>query len=165
MIEKIRPILLIATLGLVFLGLAMQLIKRVREGEGSYRRYIIIIPSIIVVGAVCLSMPISNALTFVTFEVQKAKAVEEIKTGIISNKEIVNAHYESGKGMFGISSKGEVGYIFNSEKNYVPTEYRIYISAEYEIKDKKYTEEKYFTVSENIYNKYNIGETFDSTNL
>lgn len=160
MIEKILPILLIATLGLAFLCLVIQLIER--ACEGGYRRNTKIMSSIIVIGAICLLIPISNTFTF---KVQKAKAVEEIKTGIISNKEIVNAHYESGKGMFGISSKGGVGYIFNSEKNYVPTEYRIYISAEYEIKDKKYTEEKYFTVSENIYNKYNIGETFDSTNI
>lgn len=42
-------------------------------------------------------------------------------------------------------------------------EYRIYISVPYEFNGETLTTDKWFTVTETVWNQYQIGDTFDST--
>ena len=73
---------------------------------------------------------------------EQKQIVNEARAGIIVDKEIVNAR----------------STLFND----IPPEYRIYINCEYEHDGEVKTVKKYFTVSENIYLAYNIGDYFNS---
>lgn len=76
---------------------------------------------------------------------KKAEVEESTYAGEIINKEIENARH----GLF-VSSDSE---------------YRIYIEFEYTYNDEKKTGEKYFTVSQETYLAYDIGDWFDSHNF
>ena len=86
-----------------------------------------------------------------------------ISAGIITDKEIINGHSESGAGIGYHDRKG--GYNFNNNKSYVPTVYRIHISAEFEYDGETHQGSNYFDVSEDVYNSYNVGDYFDSKDL
>ena len=86
-----------------------------------------------------------------------------VSAGIITDKEIINGHTESGAGIGYYD--GKVGYNFNNNKSYVPTVYRIHISAEFEHNGETHQGSNYFDVSEDVYNSYNVGDYFDSKNL
>lgn len=96
-------------------------------------------------------------------ELQRYNSKASVSAGIITDKEIINGHTESGAGIGYYD--GKVGYNFNNNKSYVPTVYRIYISAEFEYKGETHQGSNYFDVSEDIYNSYNIGDYFDSKDL
>lgn len=73
------------------------------------------------------------------------KAIELAYAGQISDKKIENAYTN----------------IFRT----VPAEYRLYIDVKYDTPDGPKTASKYFTVSEDTYLAYDIGDYFDSRNF
>lgn len=96
-------------------------------------------------------------------EQQRYNSKASISAGIITDKEIINGHTESGAGIGYYD--GKVGYSFNNNKSYVPTVYRIHISAEFEYNGETHQGSNYFDVSEDVYNSYNVGDYFDSKDL
>lgn len=96
-------------------------------------------------------------------ELQRYNSKASISAGIITDKEIINGHTESGAGIGYYD--GKVGYSFNNNKSYVPTVYRIHISAEFEYNGETHQGSNYFDVSEDVYNFYNVGDYFDSKDL
>ena len=71
-------------------------------------------------------------------------AVELTYAGCISDKKIENARTN----------------VFRA----VPAEYRLYVDVEYDTPSGSRSTSKYFTVSEDIYLSYDIGDYFDSRN-
>lgn len=96
-------------------------------------------------------------------EQQRYNSKARVSAGIITDKEIINGHTESGAGVGYYD--GKVGYNFNNNKGYVPTVYRIHISAEFEYDGETHQGSNHFDVSEDVYNSYNVGDYFDSKNL
>lgn len=105
----------------------------------------------------------TNELATIVVEKQDYDEMAHISAGVITDKEVINAHTKSSGGM--VYYNGKAGYSFNANKTYVPTAYRIHISAEFEYEGETHQGNNYFDVSEDVYNSYNVGDYFDSTDL
>lgn len=88
-------------------------------------------------------------------------AANQISSGVIIDKEIVNGHTVNGSGGIVASPNGS-GVVIGGNQEYIPTQYRLYVRGEYEVNGEVFEGEKYFDVPAEIYQAYKIGDFFDS---
>lgn len=140
--------------------------------QGKKRDYTLIIMILVFVIVLCAFMFVLNIFFKDVKELSSAlksnsshqSIIDDISSGTISNKEIVNNEIIGGIGA-PVYIDGKTGYYYDDDKQYIPTRYRIHITFEYEYKGEKYQGSKYYDVSDEIYCSYNIGDYFDTKNL
>ncbi len=108
----------------------------------AWRLKIVVLLSLALCLAVLILMPINQSMQKRFAEREMS---ETITSGEISRKELVNP---------------TTGLFTSTD-----AEYRLYIEYTWEYDDEEITSEKYFSVPLEVYNAYDIGDTFDSAKL
>ena len=106
----------------------------------------VVILCLLIVQCLCLLSVVGDRLLN---EMEQQQIESQIKSGIITEKEIRN-----GQQVIGIFSSG-----------YRPTEYRLHVRINYEFDGERIEGSKFFSVPFEVYQLYSVGDFFDSENI
>lgn len=121
------------------------------------------VAAFIIWGIVGISKDIDDTWSEIKEFATHKEAENNISSGVITDKKIVNGRTVSGGGI--VAGSNGSGVIIGGNGEYIPAQYRLYVKGEYEVAGEVFEGERYFDVPFEIYQAYSVGDFFDSQNL